>query len=99
MISALADAGREGGATLHVNGIDPGFANDVLPLALTSLARRIDLIRVSEIADCSVYHQGDTMRRLFGFGQFMETPPPLLRPGMLAAGWVSEVRQIAAEPP
>lgn len=96
MISALADAGREGGATLHVNGIDPGFANDVLPLALTSLSRRIDLIRVSEIADYSVYHQGETMRRLFGFGQSMETLPPLLRPGMLAAGWGSVVRQIAS---
>jgi len=53
MIEGLAAAGREGGATLHVNGIDPGFANDVLPLAMTSLARRIDMIRVGEIADYS----------------------------------------------
>ena len=96
MISALADAGREGGATLHVNGIDPGFANDVLPLVMTSLSRRIDLIRAGEIADYSVYHQGEMMRRLFGFGQSMDTLPPLLRPGMLAAGWGSVVRQIAA---
>lgn len=96
MIEGLAAAGREGGATLHVNGIDPGFANDVLPLAMTSLSRRIDLIRVGEIADYSVYHQGETMRRLFGFGQSMDTLPPLLRPGMLAAGWGSVVRQLAA---
>lgn len=96
MISALAAAGRDGGATLHVGGIDPGFANDVLPLAMTSLSRRIDLIRVGEIADYSVYHQGETMRRLFGFGQSMESLPPLLRPGMLAAGWGSVVRQLAA---
>ncbi|USX45505.1 diacylglycerol kinase [Dietzia kunjamensis] len=96
MISELAAAGREGGATLHVNGIDPGFANDVLPLAMTSLSRRIDHIRVCEIADYSVYHQGETMRRLFGFGASMDTLPPLLRPGMLAAGWGSVVRQIAA---
>ena len=96
MITALAEAGREGGATLHVNGIDPGFANDILPLAMTSLSRRIDLIRVGEIADYSVYHQGETMRRLFGFGQSMDSLPPLLRPGMLAAGWGSAVRQLAA---
>ena len=96
MITALADAGREGGATLHVNGIDPGFANDVLPLAVTSLSRTIDLLRVGEIADYSVYHQGETMRRLFGFGQSMDSIPPLLRPGMLAAGWGSVVRQLAA---
>ncbi|MBB0990952.1 diacylglycerol kinase, partial [Dietzia sp. SLG510A3-30A2] len=96
MISELVAAGREGGATLHVNGIDPGFANDVLPLAMTSLSRRIDHIRVGEIADYSVYHQGETMRRLFGFGGSMDTLPPLLRPGMLAAGWGSVVRQLAA---
>ncbi|MBB1023406.1 diacylglycerol kinase [Dietzia sp. DQ12-76] len=96
MIAALDEAGRVGGATLHVNGIDPGFANDVLPMVMTSLSRRIDLIRVSEIADYSVYHQGETMRRLFGFGQSMESLPPLLRPGMLAAGWGSVVRQLAA---
>lgn len=96
MIAALDAAGREGGATLHVNGIDPGFANDVLPLVMTSLSRSIETIRVGEIADYSVYHQGETMRRLFGFGSPMETLPPLLRPGMLAAGWGSVVRQIAA---
>ncbi|WP_228549385.1 diacylglycerol kinase [Dietzia sp. SYD-A1] len=96
MIAALDEAGRVGGATLHVNGIDPGFANDVLPMVMTSLSRRIDLIRVSEIADYSVYHQGETMRRPFGFGQSMESLPPLLRPGMLAAGWGSVVRQLAA---
>lgn len=95
MISALDQAGREGGATLHVGGIDPGFANDVFPLVMTSLSRRIETIRVGEIADYSVYHQGETMRRLFGFGQSMDTLPPLLRPGMLAAGWGSVVRQIA----
>ncbi|MCT2274698.1 NAD(P)H-dependent amine dehydrogenase family protein [Dietzia cinnamea] len=96
MITALDAAGREGGVTLHVNGIDPGFANDVLPLVMTSLSRRIDHIRVGEIADYSVYHQGETMRRLFGFGQPMDTLPPLLRPRMLAAGWGSVVRQLAA---
>lgn len=96
MITALADAGREGGATLHVNGIDPGFANDVLPLAVTSLSRHIDVLRVGEIADYSVYHQAETMQRLFGFGQSMDSLPPLLRPGMLAAGWGSVVRQLAS---
>ena len=96
MIAGLEEAAVRGGATLHVNGIDPGFANDVLPLAMTSLSRRIDLIRVAEIADYSVYHQGETMRRLFGFGRSMDTAPPLLRPGMFAAGWGSVVRQLAA---
>ena len=35
MIAPIRDAANVGGATLFVNGIDPGFANDALPLALT----------------------------------------------------------------
>ena len=38
MLDRLAAAGARTGASLHVNGIDPGFANDVLPLSLTSLS-------------------------------------------------------------
>ena len=36
--TAIDEAGAKTGASLHVNGIDPGFANDVLPLVLTSLS-------------------------------------------------------------
>ncbi len=61
-------AGVATGASLHVNGIDPGFANDVLPLAMTSLSQRIDLVRVSEIADYSTYYQPVVMRDIYGFG-------------------------------
>ena len=32
MLEDLASAGARTGTRLHVNGIDPGFANDVLPL-------------------------------------------------------------------
>ncbi len=55
--------------SLHVNGIDPGFANDVLPLSLTSLSQRIDEVRVMEICDYSTYYQPVVMNELFGFGK------------------------------
>ncbi|MGY2060564.1 diacylglycerol kinase, partial [Nocardia gipuzkoensis] len=35
-IDPIVEAAREGGASLWVNGIDPGWANDWLPLLLTS---------------------------------------------------------------
>ncbi|MFT3899108.1 MAG: diacylglycerol kinase [Gordonia sp. (in: high G+C Gram-positive bacteria)] len=92
----IIEAAKEGGASLHVNGIDPGFANDVLPLAMTSLSRRIDEVRVAEIADYSTYYQPVVNSQIFGFGQPMDQTPMLLNPGVLSMGWGSVVRQIAA---
>lgn len=96
MIDQIEAAARSGGATLHVNGIDPGFANDVLPLSMTSLAQRIDEVRCMEIADYSTYYQPVVMRDLFGFGQPMDSTPVLLTPGVLGMAWGSVVRQLAA---
>lgn len=96
LLDRISAAGRAGNASLHVNGIDPGFANDVLPLAMTSLSQRIDEVRCLEIADYSTYYQPVVMRSIFGFGQPMDTTPILLMPGVLAMGWGSVVRQIAA---
>jgi len=89
-------AGERTGASLHVNGIDPGFANDVLPLVLTSLSQRIDEVRVMEICDYSTYYQPVVMNDLFGFGQPMDRPGFLWSPGILSMAWGSVVRQIAA---
>src|SRR4051795_4944287 len=71
-VDRINKAGAATGASLHVNGIDPGFANDVLPLAMTSLSQRIDLVRVSEIADYSTYYQPVVMRDIYGFGRSMD---------------------------
>lgn len=95
MISGIDEAGRQGDATLHVNGIDPGFANDVLPLVMTSLSQRIEHIRVSEIADYSTYYQPVVMKELFGFGQPMDAKPMLWEPGILTTAWGPVVRLIA----
>ena len=95
MVDAIEEAGSAGEASLHVNGIDPGFANDILPLTLTSLSQRIDRIRVSEIADYSTYYQPVVMRDIFGFGQPMEARPVLWEPGVLAMAWGPVVRLLA----
>lgn len=96
MVEDLADSARRGGATLHVNGIDPGWANDVLPLVLTSLSQRIDHVRVSEIADYSTYYQPVVMADLFGFGKPMDHRAVLWEPGILSTAWGPVVRVIAA---
>ncbi|GAB4009237.1 NAD(P)H-dependent amine dehydrogenase family protein [Nocardioides ultimimeridianus] len=95
-IAGIDKAGEEGGASLHVNGIDPGFANDVLPLVMTSLSQRVDHVRVSEIADYSTYYQPVVMKDLFGFGQPLDSKPLLWEPGILSSAWGPVVRVIAA---
>lgn len=91
----LEAAGRRTGASLHVNGIDPGWANDVLPLQLSSLSQRIDHVRVSEIADYSTYYQPVVMKELFGFGDALDAEKMLWMPGILSAGWGPVVRVVA----
>ena len=49
MAKGVQEAAVEGGVSLYVNGIDPGFANDWLPLSLTSISERIDQVRCSEV--------------------------------------------------
>lgn len=96
MVERIVEAGRAGGASLHVNGIDPGFANDVLPLAMTSLSQRIDEVRCQEIADYATYYQPVVMKQIFGFGEAMDSTPMLFAPGVLSLAWGSVVRQLAA---
>lgn len=96
IVAAVEKAGESGGASLHVNGIDPGWANDVLPLQLTSLSQRVDQVRCYEIADYSTYYQPVVMRDIFGFGTPMDETPFLFQPGVLSMAWGSVVRQIAA---
>lgn len=96
LMDRITTAGERTGASLHVNGIDPGFANDVLPLVLTSLSQRIDEVRVMEICDYSTYYQPVVMNDLFGFGRPMDEPGFLFAPGILSMAWGSVVRQIAA---
>ena len=96
LMERITKAGERTGASLHVNGIDPGFANDVLPLVLTSLSQRIDEVRVMEICDYSTYYQPVVMNDLFGFGKPMDQPGFLFAPGILSMAWGSVVRQIAA---
>jgi hypothetical protein len=95
-VDRFAAAGAATGASVHVNGIDPGWANDVLPLTASSLCQRIDEVRVSEIADYSTYYQPVVMQEIFGFGMPMDRPAMLWMPGILTTAWGPVVRQIAA---
>jgi hypothetical protein len=94
-VERIREAGARTGASLHVNGIDPGWANDVLPLSASSLSKRIDELRVSEIADYSTYYQPVVMQEIYGFGRPMDDVAMLWQPGVLTTAWGPVVRQLA----
>lgn len=89
-------AALEGGASLWVNGIDPGFANDWMALTLTSLCERVDEVRCLEILDYSTYDNPTVLFDIMGFGKPVDDVPMLLQPGVLGIAWGSVVRQLAA---
>src|SRR5690348_5887549 len=96
MAEGVKQAAAEGGVSLYVNGIDPGFANDWLPLSLTSISERIDQVRCSEVLNYNTYDQGMIVFDVMGFGKPMDHVPMLLQPGILTMAWGSVVHQIAA---
>src|SRR5262249_57447523 len=49
----LETACKAGGVSCWTSGIDPGFANDLVPFAFLGACKRVDSVRVMEILDYS----------------------------------------------
>jgi hypothetical protein len=96
MLKPIEDAAQEGNSSLFVNGIDPGFANDLLPLALAGTCQSVQQIRCMEIVDYATYDSATVMFDVMGFGKPLDDIPMLLQPGVLSLAWGSVVRQLAA---
>ena len=91
----LEEAARDGEGALFVNGIDPGWGNDVLPLLVSGLASTIDVVRCVELFDYSTYDQPDAVRYSVGMGQPMDEVPIMVAPGIPTMIWGGQVRLIA----
>ena len=96
LITPLEEAAREGNSSLFVNGIDPGFANDLLPAALAGTCQHIEQVRCMEIVDYATYDNATVMFDIMGFGKPLDEIPMLLQPTVLSLAWGSVVRQLAA---
>ena len=91
----LAAACATGRSSFFTSGIDPGFANDLLPLVLSGLAGTWREIRVQEIINYATYDQPQVLFETMGFGQPMDATPLLLTPGTLAFAWGGTIRLLA----
>jgi hypothetical protein len=95
-LGPLQAAATAGGSTIFVSGVDPGFANDLVPLALAGTCRSIEQIRCTEIADYASYDGATVMFDVMGFGYPADRTPMLLHPGVLTRAWGPTIRQLAA---
>ena len=77
----LDEACRTGGTSFFTSGIDPGFANDLLPLTLSGLCGTWDEVRVLEIINYATYNQPQVLFDTMGFGKPLDDTPLLLTPG------------------
>ncbi|MEM6788537.1 MAG: Gfo/Idh/MocA family oxidoreductase [Myxococcota bacterium] len=91
----LADACEQGNASLFVTGIDPGWANDLLPLTLSGVSERIDRVHMRETINYATYSQPETIFEVMGFGKALDAQPLLLNPGMLQLAWGGTIKLVA----
>ncbi|WP_306333624.1 dihydrodipicolinate reductase [Streptomyces sp. KL118A] len=91
VLAAVAD----GGGSLFVSGVDPGWGNDVLPLLVSGLGSTVDAIRCQEIFDYSTYDQEDAVRNLIGMGHPMAYEPMMLASSVPTMVWGGQIRLMA----
>jgi hypothetical protein len=91
-VEAAAEAGQ---ASVYITGVDPGFASDLIPLALASTCQRVEQVRCYELADYATYDGAEVMFDLMGFGKPVTETPLLFLPGVLGFAWGTAIRMIA----
>jgi hypothetical protein len=93
-VERLTKAAEEGGSTLLVSGVDPGWGNDALAVIAAGLCTRIRSIRCQEIFDYSTYNQPNAVKVLCGFGGSMDEVPMMLLPSVPTMVWGGNIRLI-----
>jgi hypothetical protein len=95
MREPVLDAIAAGGGSLFVSGVDPGWGNDILPVMISGLGSRVEVIRCQEIFDYSTYDQEESVRYLVGMGQPMDYDAPMIAPTVPTMVWGGQIRLIA----
>ncbi len=93
-VERLTSAAEEGGSTLLVSGVDPGWGNDALAVIAAGLCTRIQSIHCQEIFDYSTYDQPYAVKVSCGFGGSMDEVPMMLLPSIPTMVWGGNLRLI-----
>ncbi len=92
-IEPITEACNLGGASCFTTGIDPGFANDLLPMTLMGLCGEIRQVRALEILDY-INYEGDYEDEM-GIGRPPEFIPLLEHTDILVMSWGATVPMMA----
>ena len=92
----LERACEEAGVSCWTSGIDPGWANDLLPLVLSGSCEYVDSVRMMEIVNYATYAQPTVLFDTMGFGGSLDETPMLLQPGVPTFAWGGVVKAVAA---
>jgi 4-hydroxy-tetrahydrodipicolinate reductase len=92
----LEDACASAGVSCFTSGIDPGWANDLLPLVLTGQCEYVESVRMMEIVNYATYAQPTVLFDTMGFGKPLDATPLLLVPGVLSFAWGGTVKVVGA---
>jgi len=62
----------QGGASIHSTGVSPGFITEAIPIALTSISRRLDSLTIDEFADMTASCSDEMLLDVLGYGRSPE---------------------------
>jgi hypothetical protein len=95
LIELVGAACAEGGSSVFVSGIDPGWALDILPALVSGVGAGITEIRVQELFNYALYDQPEVVREVIGFGGPMDELPLMLLDFSLQMVWAPMLRILA----
>ncbi len=92
-IDPITEACKEGGSSCFTTGIDPGFANDLLPMTLMGLCGEVRSVKALEILDY-INYTGDYEEEM-GIGRPPDFTPLLEHSDILVMSWGATVPMMA----
>ena len=95
VVDRLEAACAKGGSSFHATGIEPGWAAEVLPLAMSGLFKRIKSLVVQELLDYSTYDSADMLFDIMGFGRGPDDPVPLADPVLAGSTFKASLMLVA----
>src|SRR5215469_12547566 len=87
VVERLEKACAAGRASFHATGIEPGWASEVLPLAMSGLFREVRSLLVQELLDYSSYNSPGMLFDIMGFGRPPGADVPAADPALLGSAF------------
>jgi 2,4-diaminopentanoate dehydrogenase len=95
VVQRIEAACADGGTSFHGTGIEPGWASEVLPLAMSGILGRVESILVQELMDYSTYDVPEMIYDIMGFGMAADAPVPLADAGLVGQAFHAPLMLVA----